>query len=150
GLRQQGDDPVAGGCISNRNPQYDLRPIAREIADNFDFAAGHGMDGSIKVAQYGSPKGHIFHYALHAANLYGIAAVVLVFREDKEAIDEVFDQRLRAESDGQTSYSGACQQRAHVNTEQCENLHARNGCDDEESNTIGNGGERAKLLTTQS
>src|SRR5664279_2044617 len=94
--------------------QIELRPVACEITDHLDFTARNSMNGSIGVAQDRASQGNVLNHALNICDPYRISDVVLVFREDEESVDEVFDKSLSTEANGEAGYPGACQQRSHI------------------------------------
>src|ERR1019366_4826352 len=116
--------------------------------DHFDFAAGHGMDGSIGVAQDRSSQRHGFHDALHSRDAHGIADIVLVLRQYEKTVDEILDQSLGAETNGQADNPRASEQRAHVDAQQRQDLHRGNENDDKDSDAVDDAGQRAELLGT--
>jgi len=65
----------------------------------------------------------------------------------KKAIDDVFDQRLRAEADGETSDASAGQQGAEVEAELGENFQRGHEKDDELADAIDNPGHGFDLAS---
>ena len=73
----------------------------------------------------------------------------LVFHQDEESIDDIFDQGLRAKSNGQTDDAGAGQKRLDVYAEDRERLHQRNEDNDKNTDAVNYACQGAYLLQAQ-
>ena len=71
--------------------------VAGEVGDGGDLGVGDDVDGAVAVAELGDAEGEVFDGALEAGDLDGVADVVLVFDEDEDAVEHVFEDGLGAE-----------------------------------------------------
>ena len=103
-----GGSSVVGGVEPAVGDGYSAA-IALDL-ERFDKV--HEIDRSSRAARigagiYGPAQGHAFNRAAYACHANGVAQVVLIFQQDEEAVDNVFHQRLRAETNGQAGDAGA-------------------------------------------
>lgn len=126
--------------------ESNLGPVAREITDNGDLAIGHVMDGPIIIAQHSAAQGHDFDRAFHPCNSNDITEIVLILQQNKEAVDDVFDEGLRAKADRKSGNAGAGQKRTHVDPHDWQDLHGSDKNDNEGADAGDDAGQSAQLL----
>ncbi len=90
------------------------RPAAGLVAHHLDLAVGHDVHDPVDVPQHHHPKGHLLDRAALTRRLDHVADRELVLEQNEEARDDVLDQALRAERDGQAQNAGAGQDRPDV------------------------------------
>ena len=101
------------------------------------------------VAQQSGAQRHALDRAGDAANPHRVADLVLVLHEDEEAVDDVVDQGLRAEADGEPGDAGAGQQRRHVDAQHGQDLQQREKYRHEDARAVDDAAEGPQLLRAQ-
>ena len=135
-LPEQGHDLFAGLGVGGSGTEQDLRPVARHVGDELDLAIRDSVDGAVVVAQDGAAERHVFHSTFDGGSADGITNIVLVLEQDEEAVDDVLDQRLRAEADSQSGNACAGQYGAEVEADLGENFQRGHEIDDELADAI--------------
>ncbi len=80
--------------------------VAGEVGDGGDLGVGDDVDGAVAVAELGDAEGEVFDGAGEAGDLDGVADGVLVFDEDEDAGEHVFEDGLGAEGDAEADDAG--------------------------------------------
>ena len=112
-----------------------------------DCPIGNDVQRAIAIAQRGSPHRDFFYSTCHPGRADGVANLKLVFNKDEEPIDHIFDQRLRAKSDGQSGNARAGQQRFDIDLERVfKRSHARKEHNHENAYAADQSGNGADLL----
>src|SRR5687767_3887941 len=86
----------------------------RAVAHPEDFAVAEVPDGSVFIPDPRDPQADGLHHAHHFTGLDDVADAVLVLDGDEDAGQEVTDQLLGTETDGDTEDAHAGQQRRDV------------------------------------
>ena len=119
---------------------------------------GDDIEGAVAVAQAREAQGKVFDGAGKRGDFDHLADVVLVFEQDEDAVEDVFEERLRAQADADAENAGRREQRAYVDVEQLEDLDegqkgedaVSGGADDgDEGAQLGGAGDRAGLSETE-
>lgn len=97
--------------------------VAGHVGDGRDAAVGNDVEGAISVSKLGAAEGEVFDGALEASDSDGIANRKLVLEEDKDAVEHVFEQGLRAEADAQTDDAGGGDEGTEGKVDGAENFH---------------------------
>ena len=72
------------------------------------------MHVAAKVTQPNGTDRNLFHQSRLAIDAHDVADRELILRQDKDASNDVLDQRLRARSDGEADDAGTGQRRADI------------------------------------
>src|ERR1019366_158533 len=86
--------------------------------------------GAIAVAQLGQAQGKVLDGAGEGGELDGVADVVLVFDEDEDAVEHVFEEGLRPKADADADDAGGGEQRGEVDAQNVENVEQNDEADD--------------------
>ena len=78
------------------------------------------MDDAVAVAQGGPPEREVLDRAAHAGDPDDVALRELVLDEDEDAVEEVLDEALGAEADGDADDPEARDRRPDVDAELAE------------------------------
>ena len=105
-LREEGDDFVGVGAGVDADVEGGDGVVAGEVGDGGDLAVGDDVEGAVGVAEGGAAEGEVFDGALEAGEDDDFADVVLVFDEDEDAVEHVFEDGLRAEADADAEDAG--------------------------------------------
>jgi hypothetical protein len=103
---QKRDDLVGVGAGVDADLKGCDGEVAGEIGDGGDLAVGNDVEGAVAVADAGAAKGKVFDCAFESGENDDFADVVLVFDEDEDAVEHVFEDGLCAEADADTDYPG--------------------------------------------
>lgn len=87
------------------------------------------MDISCEVTEDDHAEGDSFDEAAFVVEVDDIADADLIFEEDEEAADDVLDEVLCTESDGEADYTGGGDDGADFEAELFENHHAGDDVD---------------------
>ena len=98
-LGEDCDDFVGVGAGVDRDLEGGDGVVAGEVGDSGDLAVGDDVECAVGVADGGSAEGEVFDGALEAGEDDDLAYVVLIFYEDEEPGEHVFEEGLRAETD---------------------------------------------------
>src|SRR3954462_6111353 len=128
--------------------ESDLGPVSRHVGDRLDFAVGHGVDGTIGVAQDRASQGHVLDGTLNTTDTYNIADVVLIFEEDEESVDDVFDECLRAKADRKAYHAGGSNEWLHVDVQYAKDLDHGAEQDHKHADAADDAGKSVQLLRT--
>ena len=104
--REDGDDAVGVGAGVDADGEGGDGEVAGEVGDGGDLAVGHDVEGAVAVAERGEAEGEVFDGAVQAGDFDDVADVVLVFDEDEDAVEHVFEDGLRAEADAEADDAG--------------------------------------------
>src|SRR5258708_26945963 len=144
------DYAIAVFAVVRGNVQSHLRPVWRHIADDLDGAVGNNMECAIRVPQRSATHGDLFHRSADRAGTNRVSDLKLVFRQNEEAVDHVFDQGLCPETNRHPDNTGAGQQRLDINTEKLQRLHDRHKKNGKDSRAVNHAGQRLDLLGARS
>ena len=87
-------------AVGDADVQHRARPALRPVADAQHLAVADVPDGAVDVADPGHAQADGLDDARGVAEVDHVADAVLVLDEHEETGDDVADQRLRAETDG--------------------------------------------------
>ena len=96
---KDGDDFVGIGAGVDRDLEGGDGVVAGEVGDGGDLAVGDDVESAVGVAEGGAAEGKVFDGAFEAGEIDELADVVLVFNEDEDSIEHVFEDRLSAQAD---------------------------------------------------
>ena len=105
-VAEDGDDFVGVGAGVDADVEGGDGVVAGEVGDGGDLAVGDDVEGAVGVAQGGAAEGEVFDGAFEAGDVDDLADVVLVFDEDEDAVEHVFEDALRAEADADAENAG--------------------------------------------
>ena len=103
------------------------------------------MQGAVDVAEARETEGQVFYRAGEGSDFDDFADVVLIFCEDEDAVDDVFEERLRAETDADAEDTGGCEQGSVIDVEELEDLEEDEEADDGVGGAADDGGDGADL-----
>ena len=107
-------------------------------------AERHGVERPAVVAQLDRAQAEGFDRALVAAALDVLADAEGVVEQVEHAADDVLDQRLRAEADGDADHAGAGDQRSDLDAERRERHQRRHGDQGDEEDVAQDRQQRAQ------
>jgi len=145
----EGGESAADHFIAGHgNVDEGLRPVAAEILDLADESVGNGDEGAVGGANDGAAKREVLDAAGFAVDLDEIANDELIFEDDEEAVDEVFDERLCSKAESEAADGGNGGDGRDVEAKLGE--HGEDGAtqDDCETRAIENACHRARLFLT--
>lgn len=125
---EDGDDLLHVFAIGNADVDKGIAEVTIVIENAGHLTERDDVDRSVKVAQGDGANGHGLDCAAMRADLDPIADRQRILDQNEGAGDDVPDQRLGTESDGQTDHAGAGEQRADVDVQ----FRERDQCDHDE------------------
>src|SRR6185312_653397 len=140
GYHAIGIDPGVYTDIKGSNGE-----VAGKVGDGRDLAVGHDIDSAVAVAQCGAAERQVFHRTLHAGDFDGVADVVLVFEEDKDAVEHVLEDGLRTEADAEADNARGSDKGAERDADSTQQLHRNVGEDEGVGAGADDAGRGAKL-----
>ena len=148
-LFKDGEGTADEFVTGNGDVYEGLRPIAAEIGDLADQAVGDGDDAASGIAHDGAAEREIFHAADLVIHLNQVAYDELIFEHNEYAIDQIFDEVLRAETERQARDGGDGGNRRDVESKLGQ--HGENGAPEDEHHTdaVEDAGHGASLLLAQ-
>ncbi len=84
------------------------------VGDGSYLAVGDDVDNAVKVAQHCPAQVQFLYQTGNAGHLDDIAGIELVLQEDEQAVENVLDDALCAEADGDTDDAGGGNQRGDI------------------------------------
>ena len=105
------------GVVGDADRQFVDHPVAAHVLHRAELAERHGEERPAVVAQLHRAQAEDFDRALVAAALDVFADAERVVEQIEDAADDVLDQRLRAEADGDADDARAGDQRADLDAE---------------------------------
>ena len=108
-----------------------------------DRAVWDGVDVARVVADDRAARVDLNHLPGSARDGDRVAHGVLVLDEDEHAVEDVFDQGLSAESDGDANDADAGDQRGHIQAQLTEEQPKPEEAEDDAEGPVERGGERA-------
>ena len=106
-------------------------PLLRHVADPEDVAVGDVPHGAVHVAQPGGAQAHGLDGAAGLTGVDDVADPVLVLDQHEGPRDEVLDQALRAEAEGNPGDAGAGDQQAEGDAQLAQDHDAGDGPHDD-------------------
>jgi hypothetical protein len=103
---QDGDDLIRIGAGVHADVELGDGEVAGEVGDGGDLAVGDDVEGAVAIAETGAAEGEVFDGAFESGENDDLADVVLVFDEDEDAVEHVFEYGLCAEADADADDSG--------------------------------------------
>src|SRR5437879_12532427 len=103
--------------MRNREIEHGARPILCHDGDILDISIRNDVHLPFKIPQNGRPQSHTFDVTGKVADLHNITDAELVFKQDEEAGDDILDEALRAETNGQSNDTGTSKYRHDVESE---------------------------------
>ena len=97
------------------------------IGDHFDFTAGDVVDVIADIPQYHHPQSHFLYHTAFVGYLHHITDSNLIFEQNEESRNYVFDQILGAKAYCQSDHTGASQNRSYLYAELFQYHHAGYG-----------------------
>ena len=98
--------------VADVDVEHGAGPVLALVADPQDLAVADVPDGAVDVADAGHAQADVLDGADRLAEVDLVAHAVLVLDHHHHAGEEVLDEVLGAEADGQTEDTGAGQDRA--------------------------------------
>src|SRR5258708_557643 len=144
------DHAIAVFAVVRRDMQSYLRPISRHVADDLYGSIRDNMERAVSVTQRRAAHGDFFHRSADRAGTNRVSDLELVFRQNEEAIDYVFHQSLRAQTNCHSGNASAGQQRLDVDTEERQRLHDRHKKNGNDTSAVDHAGQRLDLLGARS
>src|SRR6185312_527268 len=123
-----------------------LGPVPGHIADDLDRTVRQDMQRSVRIAEYCPAHGDFFHRTGDTRSFDCVSNFKLIFRQDKESVNYVLDQGLRAEANGKSGNAGAGEQGSDVEAEGVQHLHKGNKNNDEHARAVNDSSNRFYLL----
>ena len=114
------DDPlhlVEVGVVGDADRDLVDHPVARIVGDPVQRAERHRVQVAAMVAQLDRAQREALDRAADAAALDVLADPESIVEQEEDARDDVLDQRLRAEADGDADHAGAGDQRADLDAQ---------------------------------
>lgn len=128
------------------NIHESLRPVAAKVGDGADFAVGNGDKGASGIADHGAPQGDVLDPANSLADLNGVPHNELIFENDIESGDDVADEILRAETQGQAGKTCESGDRYHIDAKLGEGGEDGRSPDDFAAGAVEDARDRTGLL----
>ena len=119
--------------------------VARQIRHRRHLRVRNDIEGAVTVAQPRQAQSQVFNGAGKRRDLDGFADVVLVFDDDEDAVDDVFEERLRGQADAHADNAGRGEQRFNIDPEQLQELQEENEAEDAEGGRTKNRRHRSQL-----
>ena len=143
-------DGLQGFFLSDERGDADvdkgLRPISTEIADGANVSIGESHESATWIANNRAAQGKMFDATDGVGHVDGISHDILIFKDNVEAGDDVADQILRAESDGEAGEPGKSGNRSDIDAELLGSSEERDGPDNFAAGTENNACQSARLL----
>jgi hypothetical protein len=142
---EQGDDLVWIRAGVDTDIECGDRVVAGQVGDGGDLAIGNDVEGTVGVAETGAPEGEVFDGALETGEQNDFANVVLILNKDEDAVEHVFEDGLRAETDTDADDAGGRQDGLVRDVKDIEQLKERNETKDAVGGSAQNRGHGAEL-----
>jgi len=144
-LAEDGEDAVGIGAGVDAEVEGGDGEVTGEVGDGGDLAVGDDVESAVAVAQGGAAEAHVLDGAAETGELDGLADVVLVFDEDEDAVEHVFEDALGTEADADAEDAGGGEQRGEVDLEDGEDVQQNDEADDAVGGSPNDGGHGAQL-----
>ena len=119
--------------------------VAGQVGDGGNLAVGDGVKGAVAVAEGGGAEGEVFDGAGERGDLDHLANVILVFDKDEDAIEHVFEETLRAETDADANDPGGGEERGQVDVEDRKDVEQDDEAEDADCGGADDGGDGTEL-----
>ena len=93
---EKGDDLVGIGAGVDADLKGGDGEVPGEVGDGGDLAVGNDVEGAISVTELGAAEREVFDGAFEPGKGDNLADVVLIFNEDEDAVEHVFEDGLGA------------------------------------------------------
>ena len=133
------DDPVGVCGGVDGDGKVGNGEVAGEVLHGGDLTVRDDVEGAIGVSQTGGAEGEQLNGTREAGDSDDIADVVLVFDEDEDSVEDVFEDGLSAQANADSDDSGGGKKRFHTHAEDGEHLEQ----DDEADEAVGGSSEDA-------
>ncbi len=144
-LAEEGDDLVGIGAGVDGDLESGDGVVAGEVGDGGDLAVGDDVEGSVGVAEGGAAEGEVFDRSFETGEQDDLADVVLVFNEDEDSVEHVFEDGLGAEAYADTDDAGGGKDGLVGDIEDIENLEKSDEPQDPNGGGAQDGGHGAEL-----
>jgi hypothetical protein len=94
--------PIDVFLVGDADVQQGARPIARRVGDDGDRAVGDDVRRAVDVPQHGRAEVDGLHLARAAGGCDRVPDADLILQQDEKSGDDILDERLRAEADGES------------------------------------------------
>src|SRR5437660_5486052 len=103
--------------MRNREVKHSASPVLCHHDDVLNISVGNDINLAFEISQNGRPQSHTFDVTGKVADLHNITDAELVFKQDEETGDDIFNEALRAETNGQSNDTGTSKYRPDVESE---------------------------------
>src|SRR3989338_1685934 len=113
-------------AVGDADVDHRVGKAAAAVGNGSDDAVGDKMYVALVVAQADIAQRNFFHQTALAGHFHHVTLTNLVFQQQKETVEIILDQTLRAEADGDTDHTGGCQNGGNGDAEFGKHQHPGN------------------------